>query len=265
MGKKEYVKMSGKGPLAPPPAAASSGKPMKGKKQETTRSKGKEKDVGGGANPEQRNGKSKQKVEHQATKSLSKPGKGNLKRKGGETGGRRRGVDDSDEDGDSEDAESHIYVSKSGGKLGPSTGDDFDGEDPSSPFSNCPHLPELSLSLLLSLSLVADEEIDEDEAFNSGDEDRYGDLDGILRRSSGKPGKGKAAPSKGKKAKHANVDEDEDDEEKEDEEDEEDEDDEDEDGDDEDGMMDISDLIGGQASTSIFTHSRGKAISQSCY
>jgi len=154
MGKKEYVKMSGKGPLAPPPAAASSGKPMKGKKQETTRSKGKEKDVGGGANPEQRNGKSKQKVEHQATKSLSKPGKGNLKRKGGETGGRRRGVDDSDEDGDSEDAESHIYVSKSGGKLGPSTGDDFDGEDPSSPFSNCPHLPELSLSLSCSLSLL---------------------------------------------------------------------------------------------------------------
>jgi len=123
-------------------------------------------------------------------------------------------------------------------------------------------LPRFPIALTclnsLSLSLVADEEIDEDEAFNSGDEDRYGDLDGILRRSSGKPGKGKAAPSKGKKAKHANADEDED-------EDEEDEDDEDEDGDDEDGMMDISDLIGGQASTSIFTHSRGKAISQSCY
>lgn len=136
---KEYVKMSGRGPLAPSPAGKKVQVQKKGEytpgKPQAKKEKGKRKDEQGSGSEQTEVPRGKAKKAKK--KSLSKLSKEELKRRehgvySGEGSSRgRRDDGDEDEDGENEEdeeGESHIYVSRGNGKLGPSTGDDFDGE-----------------------------------------------------------------------------------------------------------------------------------------
>jgi len=127
----KYQAMSGKGPLAPPKAAAGK-KSQKNQPEASTSKKGKSKQVAPVVHHEEEDHEAsvgkKDKKDKKGKKTIAKMGRDELKRRMTKVYEEGDEDDDEDEAGGDDDRESHIYVKKGDGKLGPSAGQDFDGE-----------------------------------------------------------------------------------------------------------------------------------------